>query len=1228
MSSWTLAGVPTGAEALVLADLLAGRTQMGAQASTILHITVSDRSLERTAEALAFFAPNAEILQFPAWDCMPYDRASPRPSIMASRMRVLAALAKSPSGSKPRIILTTANAIIQKLPPRSVIRQVAFILKVGETLDRDELVHYLVSQGYQRNGKAMEPGEFALRGGIIDIMPPSMNEGVRIDLFADEIESIRAFDPLTQITQSTIDSVTLYPMSEVLLSTAAVEHFREHYRDLFGAVHKDDPLYEAISLGTGYAGMEHWLPLFYEKMETLFDYCGNALVTSEYDTQSAIDERQESILDYYEARVTALQTSSKKNSFASGTIYNPVPPEHAFLTKSAWDAALETHSHATFSPFSSSPYPLRGEGRGGGETLARNTPADHPHPTLPPQGVGNIEIGFRPAFRFTQGQADTTPFDQLRQRITAAAAGGKCTLVACFTEGSRERIQTLLMEREFHCVMLESWQNYKSIRGKTVGLAVLPLEQGFETSYAVILSEQDILGERITRPKPKKKKSDIFLAESASFGEGELVVHKEHGIGRFEGLITLTVSGASHDCLKIVYADDDKLFLPVENIEMVSRFGLEEEGVRLDKLGGASWQARKARLKERIKIAAEALLKTAAERLVKQGTVYETPVGTYDDFCARFPYVETEDQARAISDVLEDLHSGKPMDRLICGDVGFGKTEVALRAAFVVASAADERLEMSDKRDEISPSSLIAYPSSNHRHQVAVICPTTLLARQHFRNFRERFEGFPVTVRQLSRMVTTKEQKDTREKLAEGKVDIVIGTHALLSKQVQFKNLGLMIVDEEQHFGVVQKEKLKEMRSNVHVLTLSATPIPRTLQMALTGVRELSLITTPPIDRLAVRSFVMPFDPVVVKEAIQREMHRGGKCFAVTPRIKDIGDLKAQLVELVPNARICVAHGQMPATDLDTIMNDFYDGKYDILLSTAIIESGLDIPTANTIIIHNAHLFGLSQLYQMRGRVGRGKTRAYAYFLLPHHRTLTKNATRRLEVMQTLDTLGAGFTLASHDMDIRGFGNLVGEEQSGHIKEVGIELYQQMLEDAVAALKNEAVILSKAKDLPPSAGDSSAMPQNDNMDWSPQINLGISVLIPETYVNDLQLRLGLYRRVADMNDEADINSFAAELTDRFGEMPEEVRHLISILSLKILCRTANIERLDCGPKGAVISFRNNLFAKPEALLAHVDRHPRTLKVRPDQKLVFTHEWKGDADKITAVKKVVETIGSL
>lgn len=1139
-----LSGVPKSAEALALSELMAREPSR-----MIVHVSASDRDVSAIADAMHFFSPATEIIHFPAWDTLPYDRASPQPSIMAERMHALALLAGNRS-EKPRLILTTANAILQKLPPKSLMQRVALSIQKGQRIHVDSLVASLIEQGYRRAGKAMEPGEFALRGSIIDIISPGRNEGLRLDLFGDDIESIKPFDPMTQITSGNIENATLLPVSEVMLSEKTSEQFRSKYRELFGAVSKEDPLYESVSELRAYPGMEHWLPIFYEETNTLFDYAAGALVTFDAEAVTTLDERRDIIREYYAARKDALSGHSKKNSFASGVVYNPLPPEECFVMDKEWDAVMTETPHAFFTPFQ--------------------------------EAAAGQAFNIRPVIRFAQGKVDYTPFDQLRERAGNANASGKNTLIACFSKGSLDRLQTLLMERGFHALAIENWNERKDIKGKTIGLCALPLENGFETNETLLLSEQDVLGERIARTVKKKKTSDVFMAEAANFSEGELVVHKEHGIGRFEGLVTVTVSGASHDCLKLIYDGGDKLFLPVENIDILTRFGLDEENAQLDKLGGASWQSRKAKLKERIKIAAEALLRTAAERQIKSGEVVESPHGSYDEFCSRFPYIETDDQDRSIDDVRTDLGSGRPMDRLICGDVGFGKTEVALRAAFIAAS---------------------------NKLQVALICPTTLLARQHFKNFKARFEGFPITVRQLSRMVSAKEMKDTKEKLKTGEVDIVIGTHALLAKGIEFKKLGLVIVDEEQHFGVGQKEKLKELKSDVHVLTLSATPIPRTLQMALTGVRDLSLITTPPVDRLAVRSFVMPYDPVVIREAIMREQHRGGRTFIVCPRIKDIAEVKAKMMELAPEIKIAVAHGQMAPGVLDDIMNDFYDGKFDALLSTAIIESGLDIPTANTMIIFNAHMFGLAQLYQLRGRVGRGKTRAYAYFILPHHKELSKNATKRLEVMQTLDTLGAGFTLASHDMDIRGFGNLVGEEQSGHIREVGIELYQQMLEEAVEALKRDSDV--------PAASD-----------WSPTINLGLSVLIPESYVNDLDLRLGLYRRLSSLESEDDINSFAAELTDRFGTMPEETEHLISVLGIKLLCKKAGIERVDVGPKGAVISFRGNIFANPEALLKHIDKNPRTLKARADQKLVYTHEWKAGDLKIATLKKLVSEIAEL
>jgi transcription-repair coupling factor (superfamily II helicase) len=641
------------------------------------------------------------------------------------------------------------------------------------------------------------------------------------------------------------------------------------------------------------------------------------------------------------------------------------------------------------------------------------------------------------------------------------------------------------------------------------------------------------------------------------------------------------VNDAPHDCLRIIYDGEHKLFLPVENIEMLSRFGAETAGVALDKLGGASWQNRKAKAKTRIRDMAAGLIRIAAERRLHEAPSLAPAEGMWDEFCARFPFMETEDQSRAIADVLEDMAAGRPMDRLICGDVGFGKTEVALRAAFVAAMSGA---------------------------QVAVVVPTTLLARQHFRVFSARFAGLPVKVAQLSRMVTAKEAAQVRAGVASGDINIVVGTHALLAKSITFSDLGLVIVDEEQHFGVAHKERLKSLKADVHVLTLTATPIPRTLQLALTGVREMSIIATPPVDRLAVRTFIMPFDGLVVREAIQRERFRGGQIFCVVPRIEDLERVGKRLVEIVPDLRVVEAHGRLAPTELERVMTEFGDGKYDVLLSTNIVESGLDMPAVNTLIIHRADLFGLGQLYQLRGRVGRGKQRGYAYLTWPPSHRLSGAAEKRLDVMQTLDTLGAGFTLASHDLDIRGAGNLLGDEQSGHIREVGIELYQQMLEDAVADLRAERGKKSRASE----------------RDWTPTIALGLPVLIPESYVKDLPVRLGLYRRIGALSSAEETEAMAAELVDRFGPLPEEVDNLLQVMTLKRVCREAGVEKLDAGPKGMVLSFRGNSFSNPAGLIPWIGSRGGGIRLRPDHKLVVS----GDMDVSRRIKVAKDVLGNL
>ena len=768
-------------------------------------------------------------------------------------------------------------------------------------------------------------------------------------------------------------------------------------------------------------------------------------------------------------------------------------------------------------------------------------------------------------------------FDQLQAQARRWTADGIRVVIAAWTRGSRERLGNLLREHGFKAETVESWDAAGKLPRGIVGLVALGLERGFIAERVAIISEQDLLGERISRPPRRRKRADQFIAEATEIAEGDLVVHQDHGIGRYDGLVTLQVNDAPHDCLRLLYDGGDKLFLPVENIEMLSRFGSETAGASLDKLGGASWQARKAKMKSRIRDMAGELIRIAAARQMREADAMVPQEGAWDEFCARFPFAETEDQSRAISDVLEDLASGRPMDRLICGDVGFGKTEVALRAAFVAAMAGS---------------------------QVAVVVPTTLLSRQHFRTFTARFADLPIKIGQLSRMVNAKDAAAVRAGVADGTINIVIGTHALLAKSVSFAALGLLIVDEEQHFGVAHKEKLKAIKEDVHVLTLTATPIPRTLQLALTGVREMSLIATPPVDRLAVRTFIMPFDGVVIREALQRERFRGGQVFCVVPRVEDLDRMATRLREIVPEARMIQAHGRLAPSELERVMTAFGDGKYDILLSTNIIESGLDMPAVNTLVIHRADMFGLGQLYQLRGRVGRGKQRGYAYLTWPPSQRLSASAEKRLAVMQTLDALGAGFTLASHDLDIRGAGNLLGDEQSGHIREVGIELYQQMLEDAVAE-QRAAKGRRKAAD----------------RDWTPNINLGLPVLIPETYVRDLPVRLGLYRRIGALEDDAQSEAMAAELVDRFGPLPEEVENLLQVVSIKRACRAAGVEKLDSGPKGMVLSFRGNAFGNPAGLISWLSGKGGTIRLRPDHKLAIAREMKV-AERVRVARDLV------
>ena len=847
--------------------------------------------------------------------------------------------------------------------------------------------------------------------------------------------------------------------------------------------------------------------------------------------------RWDSIADQYETRRLAMANRSRMDS-----VYKPSPPEGLYLTDEAWLLATADHRVIQFNPL--------------------------PQPT----GPGVLDTGARIGRNFSpeRQQESISLFGALAAHIKAKLQDGP-VLIASYSEGARERLTGLIEDEGLAEAIPIS--NAKRLGKRGLHLAVWALEHGFEAPFGegqlTVISEQDVLGDRLIRAPKRKRRAENFLTEVQSLTPGDLVVHVDHGIGRYHSMEVITAAGAAHECLVLEYAEKSKLYLPVENIELLSKYG-HEEGL-LDRLGGGAWQSKKAKLKERIREMADKLIRIAAERALRKAPVLEPPPGMWDAFSARFPYTETDDQLRAIGDVIDDLTSGTPMDRLICGDVGFGKTEVAMRAAFVAAMSGV---------------------------QVAVIAPTTLLARQHYKSFAERFRGFPINVRQLSRFVSAKDAALTRDGMARGTVDIVIGTHALLAKGIRFQNLGLLVIDEEQHFGVGHKERLKALRTDIHVLTLTATPIPRTLQLSLTGVRDLSIIGTPPVDRLAIRTYVSEFDTVTLREALLREHYRGGQSFYVVPRISDLPEIEEFLKSQLPELSYVVAHGQMAAGELDDRMNAFYDGKYDILLATTIVESGLDIPTANTMVIHRADMFGLAQLYQIRGRVGRSKTRAYAYLTTKPRAKLTATAEKRLRVLGSLDTLGAGFTIASQDMDIRGAGNLLGEEQSGQMRDVGFEMYQSMLEEAIAKIK---------------AGEMEGLSEADDQ-WAPQINLGVPVLIPEAFVPDLDVRLGLYRRLSSLSTKVELEGFAAELIDRFGKLPREVNTLMLVVRIKAMCKRAGIAKLDGGPKGATIQFHNDKFASPEGLVSFIQDQRGLAKVK-DNKIVVRRDWKNDVDKI-------------
>ena len=1133
-SPLTLASIPRGAQPLVMADL--ARAAPG----RAVFVAPDEAAMTGLAEAARFFAPELEVIEFPAWDSLPYDRASPALSVSARRLSALHRLQAGKTGSQ--LLVTTVNALLQRVLTPFRVREAVQELKPGMSIKHEALIALLQRQGYSRTDTVIDHGEYAVRGSIFDVFPSGLEMGLRLDFFGDDLESLRLFDPTTQMTTGTLEKHLLLPASEALLDDDTIKRFRSRYREKFGADATQDPLYQAVSEGRRLAGMEHWLPLFEDRLATLFGHLsdGDAMVIDNAALQAA-DERLADVADYRVQR--------------EGGTYRPLPETALYLGKDEITAAL------------------------------RDRPVHRASIFAEPDSDTVLDFGFRSGRDFTPERTKgDNVYAAAADHLKTAGKGGKRPLLATYSKGSRARIASIIGEAGAPMELADTWQEALglSAKGKPVAL-VLPLENGFANEEIDLVTEADLLGDRLVRRKKRRKSADAFLAELQALNAGDLVVHIDHGIGKYLGLEPIPVGKSKHDCVMLEYHGGDKLYVPVENLEVLSRYGSSGEMVALDRLGGEAWQKRRSRLKERIREIAHELLRTAAARALRKAPTVEVDEASFMPFVDRFPWEETDDQDRAIFEVLTDLASGTPMDRLVCGDVGFGKTEVALRAAFTTAMSG---------------------------RQVAVVAPTTLLARQHYENFAARFSGFPLKVGRLSRLVSPKEMSATREGLESGDIDVVIGTHAILSKSTKFKNLGLVVVDEEQRFGVTHKEKLKQLRADVHVLTLTATPIPRTLQMVMSGLRELSTIQTPPIDRLAVRTYVMEWDDMVMREALLREHHRGGQSFIVVPRIKDMPEVEEWLKKHVPEVKAISAHGQMSPTEVEERMSAFYEGKYEVLLSTTIVESGLDIPSANTIVIHRADRFGLAQLYQLRGRVGRSKRRAYAYLTTPSDTVLNEAAEKRLKVLGDLDSLGAGFQLASHDLDIRGAGNLLGDEQSGHIREVGFELYQSMLEDAILAAK---------------AGDTGVEREAGP---SPQITVDAPIMIPEDYVPDLTVRMGLYRRLNDAADQGEIEALAAEMIDRFGALPAATANLIRLIEIKHQAVRAHIAKIDVGARGTLVTFHNNDFPDPAGLLAWVERVGADAKLRPDMKLVLSRAWGSAESRLSGLFQLTKGLAGV
>jgi len=1070
-----------------------------------LLLTADSQSAERLQEELAFFAPELPVLHFPDWETLPYDLFSPHQDIVSQRIATLYQLPELSHG----VLVVPITTALHRLAPKRFLLGSSLVLDVGQKLDVEQMRLRLEAAGYRCVDTVYEHGEFAVRGALIDLFPMGSALPYRIDLFDDEIETLRTFDPENQRSIDKVESIRLLPAREFPLKKEAVTGFRARFRERFDVDFRRCPIYQDLSTGITPAGIEYYLPLFYEETATLFDYLPeDSQVFSLPGIEQAAEQFWNDVRNRYEER----RVDPERPLLPPAELFMPV--EDCFARLKLWPRVVASQQDVE---------PGIGRER------------------FPAQALPELAIESKAS----------EPLGKLRQFLDGFPGR---VLFTAESAGRREVLLELLARLKLRPQEVEGWDGFLASEER-LAIAIAPLDEGLLLDEVALVAESPLFGQRVMQRRRREKSrdgGDNVIKNLTELREGAPVVHIDHGVGRYQGLVTLEIEGQAQEFLLLQYADEAKLYVPVASLHLIARYtGSDDALAPLHKLGSETWQKAKRKAAEQVRDVAAELLDIYARRAARQGYAFKDPQVDYETFAAGFPFEETPDQQAAIDAVREDLLSVKPMDRLVCGDVGFGKTEVAMRAAFIAVHGGK---------------------------QVAVLVPTTLLAQQHYNSFRDRFADWPVRVEVMSRFKSAKEVQNAITELADGKIDILIGTHKLLQDDVKFSNLGLVIIDEEHRFGVRQKEQLKALRSEVDILTLTATPIPRTLNMSIAGMRDLSIIATPPARRLSVRTFVMEANNPTIKEALLRELLRGGQVYYLHNDVKTIEKCAADLQALVPEARIAIGHGQMRERDLEQVMSDFYHKRFNVLVASTIIETGIDVPSANTIIIERADKFGLAQLHQLRGRVGRSHHQAYAYLLTPPRKAMTDDAQKRLEAIANAQDLGAGFVLATHDLEIRGAGELLGEGQSGQIQAVGFTLYMEMLERAVKAIRK---------------GEQPNLEQP--LGGGPEINLRLPALIPEDYLPDVHARLILYKRIANAADEDGLKELQVEMIDRFGLLPEPTKNLVRLTLLKLQAEKLGITKIDAGPQGGRIEFSADTSVDPMVLIKLIQSQPNRYK---------------------------------